>query len=276
MAASDKESEEEINKKRGFVVKELLATEQTYVDNLEIVIKQFIDPIKDNQYLDEEDIKGQFLIWESLTCLHKELKKELDKELELKEIHEVRVGSIFKLFGAFFKMYKQYLSNFEPALTRRAELMCTNKEFETLIENARKMPECKGLDLEAYLVTPVQRIPRYRLLLQELLQRTPESHVDYTDLSFSLQQVHLPFSSLLKLLVIVNTCLFSANSLDDCQISEVAHLNNEAIREREGKYEIMQIMNKIDMRTRINLLDSPSRKLVRSAEMERQVVNLTS
>jgi hypothetical protein len=34
-----------------------------------------------------------------------------------------------------------------------------------------------------YLILPVQRIPRYELLLGELLKLTPKFHVDYDNLS---------------------------------------------------------------------------------------------
>ena len=86
-----------------------------------------------------------------------------------------------------------------------------------------------------------QRIPRYRMLLEELLKKTPESHFDYEDLSASLKQV-----------------------------SEIASLNNEAIRRREGKDQIMQVMMMLDTKTRINLLDKPGRMLRRQATMNRQ------
>ena len=35
------------------------------------------------------------------------------------------------------------------------------------------------LNLEAYLIMPVQRVPRYILLLQDMLKYTKESHPDY-------------------------------------------------------------------------------------------------
>ena len=37
----------------------------------------------------------------------------------------------------------------------------------------------KGLSLGAYLIMPVQRVPRYVLLLTDLLQNTPGDSADY-------------------------------------------------------------------------------------------------
>ncbi|CAI8021237.1 Guanine exchange factor for Rac 30 [Geodia barretti] len=39
-----------------------------------------------------------------------------------------------------------------------------------------------GLTLAAYLITPVQRVPRYILLLKDIIQRTPDDHPDYHNL----------------------------------------------------------------------------------------------
>jgi hypothetical protein len=38
----------------------------------------------------------------------------------------------------------------------------------------------EGQKLPFLLITPVQRIPRYNLLLQELIKKTPEGHADHT------------------------------------------------------------------------------------------------
>jgi hypothetical protein len=46
-----------------------------------------------------------------------------------------------------------------------------------------------GLDLMSYLITPVQRVPRYVLLLTDLLRNTPESHPDFNKLSEALEMV---------------------------------------------------------------------------------------
>jgi hypothetical protein len=46
-----------------------------------------------------------------------------------------------------------------------------------------------GLTLQAYLIMPVQRIPRYRLLLEDLLRRTESNHTDYNGLKIALERI---------------------------------------------------------------------------------------
>jgi hypothetical protein len=43
------------------------------------------------------------------------------------------------------------------------------------------------LDLVDYLIQPVQRIPRYNLLLQQVIKYTPHDHPDRKDLQKALE-----------------------------------------------------------------------------------------
>lgn len=38
------------------------------------------------------------------------------------------------------------------------------------------------LDLMSLLIQPIQRIPRYKLLIEEIIKKTPNEHKDYNDL----------------------------------------------------------------------------------------------
>jgi len=50
-----------------------------------------------------------------------------------------------------------------------------------LIVTMQQDPCLRGQTLESLLIMPVQRVPRYALLLREILARTPHDHVDYAD-----------------------------------------------------------------------------------------------
>jgi hypothetical protein len=45
------------------------------------------------------------------------------------------------------------------------------------------------LPLDSHMILPVQRIPRYELLLRELVRHTEESHLDYADLTQALSEI---------------------------------------------------------------------------------------
>ena len=225
-------------KQRGFIVKEIIATERVYVDKLKAMIEVYIEPIRVKEILDSCDINSQFLNLEVIHGLHVKLLSDLTIE---KVESDVKVGLVFSTFAPFLKMYTQYVMNFELAMTRRAQLLISNKKLSTFLDSAKADPRSKGGDLESFLVGPVQRIPRYRMLLEQVLKYTPPDHEDYPNLVSSLEKV-----------------------------SEVATHNNEAIRQREKKERILVMMMTIEPKTRVNLLDEPNRTFVREGDLLRQ------
>ena len=50
-------------------------------------------------------------------------------------------------------------------------------------------PEFQGQDLSACLIVPVQRLPRYVLLLQDLLKATPEYHVEHKNIIIAIEKL---------------------------------------------------------------------------------------
>lgn len=44
------------------------------------------------------------------------------------------------------------------------------------------MIEFRGLDLSSMLVKPIQRLPKYILLLKDLLKHTERSHIDFDNI----------------------------------------------------------------------------------------------
>lgn len=50
----------------------------------------------------------------------------------------------------------------------------------------QKMP---GITLQAYLLEPMQRVPRYCLLLERLMRKTAVGHPDHEQLKDALEEV---------------------------------------------------------------------------------------
>ncbi|KAF9982608.1 hypothetical protein BGZ75_005924 [Mortierella antarctica] len=92
------------------------------------------------------------------------------------------IGDIFIEIAPFLKMYSNYVKTYTSALTHINECMSRNDRFAEFIKTTAKRPECKNLDFQSYLMLPVQRIPRYRMLLESLLRHTPEDHPDHRKL----------------------------------------------------------------------------------------------
>jgi len=99
----------------------------------------------------------------------------------------------------------------------------------------------QGQSVESIFILPVQRIPRYRLLLEQLLKYTPTDHTEYDVVKRALEK-----------------------------ISDMAMFSNEAIRARENKTKIMEIMLSINPLSRVDLLDDQDRRFIKEGILSRQ------
>lgn len=87
-----------------------------------------------------------------------------------------------QLVDVYFEYIYAYHSNMPNIKTERTKNAAFSKLVEYFETNAKDT-------IEAFLITPVQRPPRYRLLLQELIKYTPKETQEYTDLNKYLQEI---------------------------------------------------------------------------------------
>ena len=93
------------------------------------------------------------------------------------------IGALFKTFAPFLKMYTTYVNNHQRAIERLTDIIQSKrKKFLQFTVAASSDPRCRGNTLQSFLIKPVQRVPRYKLLLQELIKYTLDDDPDYGDL----------------------------------------------------------------------------------------------
>lgn len=78
-------------------------------------------------------------------------------------------------------MYTQFVKDYNSSLaTIRA---CSARpEFKAFLQQAASDPGVGKTQLSSFLILPVQRIPRYEMLLGDLLKHTSPEHADFPDL----------------------------------------------------------------------------------------------
>lgn len=64
------------------------------------------------------------------------------------------------------KVYTQYVKDYDLGLATLLHLQKKNSKFVHFLQEAKENPLCEGKDLQTFLIMPVQRIPRYELLLR--------------------------------------------------------------------------------------------------------------
>src|SRR5690349_12017086 len=63
------------------------------------------------------------------------------------------------------------------------------QKFSEWISSVYRSNSQRSIDLESLLITPIQRVPRYVLLLSEVVKHTPATHPDQADLAKALQSM---------------------------------------------------------------------------------------
>ena len=79
------------------------------------------------------------------------------------------------------RIYIQYVNNYNTAVMLLSELK-KKKQFKKWLNVVMRDDRIHLSTLEDYLITPVQRIPRYTMLFDELVKITEETHPDYEGL----------------------------------------------------------------------------------------------
>lgn len=176
---------------RDHVAQEILSTERVYVEHLEFLVKEVLHPLRDNhkeQILTEVEIRAIFSETESILNYNKLLLLQLEERVAKWSVSQ-RLGDIFLLIANFLKIYSQYCSNYNEAMRILAECKKQTKFKKFLDDLKKRSHDIEHRGLEDYLIRPVQRIPRYYLLLQDLVKHTSKDHPDYANLFAAAQKV---------------------------------------------------------------------------------------
>ncbi|KAI4211395.1 MAG: hypothetical protein LQ351_005821 [Letrouitia transgressa] len=101
------------------------------------------------------------------------------------------IGEAFtEHMGTMEKVYADYLKNHDAANQRLAALQ-KNDQVKIWLKECRAYAHdlTSAWDLDSLLVKPVQRILKYPLLLDQLLEVTPENHPDFTKLDIASREM---------------------------------------------------------------------------------------
>eukprot|EP00301_Raphidiophrys_heterophryoidea_P020877 c5461_g1_i2.p1 GENE.c5461_g1_i2~~c5461_g1_i2.p1 ORF type:complete len:893 (+),score=242.14 c5461_g1_i2:137-2680(+) len=178
---------------RNALVKELLTSERSYVESLAKVHTYFVEPLlwnashsRENAVLSEPDVAIAFGNVSSIYQLNKELLESLEERIGRQWSHHQLIGDILEKHVPFMRMYSVYCDKFEKAQEHLS--LCKDKYplFRTWLT---QVDQLNNLDLSSLLIMPVQRLPRYKLLLEDICRCTDESHPDFESLRRALQTI---------------------------------------------------------------------------------------
>ncbi|KAF2979825.1 hypothetical protein EK904_012849 [Melospiza melodia maxima] len=182
-----KETDEQ---KRHKIANELLQTEKAYVSRLDL-----LDGVFYSRLLEEanrgsfppEVINKIFSNISSINAFHsKFLLPELEKRMQ-EWTTTPRIGDILQKLAPFLKMYGEYVKNFDNAMELVKTWTERSPQFKFIIQDIQKEKVCGNLTLQHHMLEPVQRIPRYEMLLKDYLRKLPQDSLDWKDAEKSLE-----------------------------------------------------------------------------------------
>eukprot|EP00052_Salpingoeca_macrocollata_P024281 m.216372 g.216372 ORF g.216372 m.216372 type:complete len:813 (+) comp22215_c0_seq1:195-2633(+) len=195
----------ELFKKRTHIFDEIISTEESYEKQLKMIIEVFLNPLRRaaDAYqssnsaagngidyvigIERPQVKTIFLELESISQLSSAMLHSL-RDRRKSWAPDTKVAGVFLELIEFMKIYPAFASNFEHALETIAACK-RNTGFNRFLCECIRKPQCGKMWLEDHLIIPVQRVPRYLLLLRELRKRTPQSHPDSADLDTAIAKV---------------------------------------------------------------------------------------
>uniref|UniRef100_A0A8B9SBB2 Rho guanine nucleotide exchange factor 38 n=1 Tax=Apteryx owenii TaxID=8824 RepID=A0A8B9SBB2_APTOW len=204
-ATSPQENKEQITRqmmaKRVKIIAELMQTEKDYINDLDLCIREVIQPLRNKQIV-RFDVDGLFSNIESVHQISAKL-------LSLLEEATADVEPPMQVIGPLEDTYKIYCYRHDDAHTM-LESYEKDEELKhfclqgvspyvtiSFCINYRGKPNL--MDMGSLMIKPVQRVMKYPLLLCELLNSTPASHPDHKalqDALFAMKNINVNINEL--------------------------------------------------------------------------------
>ncbi|NXT49123.1 FARP2 protein, partial [Pluvianellus socialis] len=196
------EEDDEMKRKRYptdkayFIAKEILATERTYLKDLEVITVWFRSAVIKENAMPEGLMTLLFSNIDPIYEFHRGFLKEIEQRLSLWEgktnAHMKgdyqRIGDVMlrnmrtlKEFTSYLQKHDEVLTELEKATKRLKKLEMVYKEFE--------LQKVCYLPLNTFLLKPIQRLMHYKLILGRLCKHYTAEHRDFADCRSALKEV---------------------------------------------------------------------------------------
>uniref|UniRef100_A0A9J7ZF79 A-kinase anchoring protein 13 n=1 Tax=Cyprinus carpio carpio TaxID=630221 RepID=A0A9J7ZF79_CYPCA len=187
--------------KRQDVIYELIQTEMHHVRTLKIMADVYSKGLLREVQLEVQTVEKMFPMLDDVLDLHTqffsqllERKKESGSQEEggfvIRKIGDVLVsqfsGSSAK---RMIRVYGKFCSRHNEAVNFYKELHTKDKRFQAFIKKKMSSPVVRRLSIPECILLVTQRITKYPVLLQRILQHTKENEEDHADVTQSLKLV---------------------------------------------------------------------------------------
>ncbi|XP_039194439.1 rho guanine nucleotide exchange factor 18 isoform X1 [Crotalus tigris] len=188
--------------KRQDVIYELMRTEMHHVRTLKIMLKVYSQAMREELQFSNSDIHRLFPCVDELLELHRaflfQLKERRKNSLEegsecnyiIQNIGDLLVEQFSGKTGdKLKKKYGIYCSSHSDAVSYYKELMQQSKKFQNLIKKISNSSIVRRLGVQECNLLVTQRIMKYPVLVERIIQNTEVSTKEYEDLTKALSLI---------------------------------------------------------------------------------------
>ncbi|KAI8587342.1 hypothetical protein BDZ88DRAFT_425649 [Geranomyces variabilis] len=203
-----------LSERRRKIAEEIVATERTYVRELDALVDIYVRPLREEGVFGDREME---LVFANVLTLLKFHKEKLLPDFETKLANPAQpLGASFRAMASSLVAYEAYYNNFDAASgyiallesiglptsssssssyssrpTRQMRALKPQaKRFRAFALRAKRDPRhASQISLQSFLILPVQRLPRYKLLIDTLLKSTAVTDADRGDCEAAAQEV---------------------------------------------------------------------------------------
>ncbi|XP_030394707.1 rho guanine nucleotide exchange factor 5-like isoform X1 [Gopherus evgoodei] len=217
---------------------ELIMSEASYLRSLNVAVDHFQCSSELQALLTNQERKWLFSRLQEVRDVSASFLFELEEKFEENMFNFNVCDVALRHAPEFRKVYLPYVTNQTYQEQIFQKLVTGNARFQQVLEKLESAAVCQRLSLKSFLILPFQRITRLKLLLQNILKRTPPE----SDEEVQATQAYDALEKLIK----------------DC---------NENVQRMKSTEELIYLRQKIDFECKIFPLVSQSRRLVKCGEL---------
>jgi len=179
---SSSSHDDKFARKRENILREIVESERVYTKGLIKLHDEFFTPIFDKYLVPITFEKGLVKNSSQIKALH------TDKFLpQLEECFKKGSGvpGLFTKFLLDFEIYRDYVSEYDHVMNLVESMRDSREKFRKFLYEREKNQD----SFYSYLILPVQRVPRYRLLLESLLKACPDNYSEHDDVRRALEGI---------------------------------------------------------------------------------------
>ena len=177
-----------------FIAREMMTSEKVFVDILRLLnveFREFVQAARRESksgILSDADFSRIFSNLPELQTLNEDLLQDFENRIENWDTTK-KIADVIVKKGPFLKLYTTYIREFTTVNHHFEDCCAKHPKFAKLVKEFEKKERCRNLKLKHFMLRPVQRLPQYKLLLEDYLKNIDENSEDFDDTASALRIV---------------------------------------------------------------------------------------